>query len=150
MWSKKGLNLFYQKEGVRYWDVIYLLWVEEGNLKILFPLKFDAPQSVHTHTPEGVCVHARGSERVCVKHTLSHSWGHEHKHPRVCVCVHEGEHQTWRKLIFQIPTSSTQRRWISPYTSRFADTSKMTKLIGVMERERERERKRTNVSKDFK
>jgi len=57
--------------------------------------------------------------------------------PRGCVCVHKGGHQTWRKLIFQIPTSLTQRRWISPYMSCYADTCKTTKLIGVIERERD-------------
>ena len=69
-----------------YWDVIYLLWVEEGNLKILFPLKFDAPQSVHTHTPEGVCVMHEGV-RECVWNTHSLTPEGMNTNTRGCVCV---------------------------------------------------------------
>jgi hypothetical protein len=87
---------------MRQWDVIHWLWEGEVNLKILFPWKRPSHLSALTHTLKGVCVPARGREGVCVKHILPSFWGQEHKHPRVCVCAHEGECGAWRKWFSNI------------------------------------------------
>jgi len=72
------------------WDVIHWLWTEEGNLKILFPSKFDAPLSSHTHTHlrAFVFIHEGGS--VCETQTLSLLRAWTQTHEGVCVCTRAG------------------------------------------------------------
>ncbi len=65
------ISVFCIHHEVWYWDVIHWLWVGERNLKILFPSKFDAPPSAHTHTHLRAFVFMHEGGRDCVWNTHS-------------------------------------------------------------------------------